>query len=391
MDHGYRPRHGLSKTRLFVSLFCVVFAIGYTAKHARAQTVYSVASPAFAQAPPPESVCRDCARPHAISPPAPPAGFNPLAATDTQLAFYGFPPRPDPAKSPGAYAVWAKVVTLPVTRIVPQLQVTNIANGPARIISVSRPVANGPTGTASKNWSGYVVQDPNNPFKTANTYIYSAFVVPIAQQAFGTCSSNWDYSSMWVGIDGWGSNDVLQAGVEADAQCSSNTTNPYYAAWYEWYPDNEVRLSNFPIAAGDVIYVYVWNTSTTSGNYYIANDTANVASSLSFSAPNGTVLQGNSVEWIVERPSINSNLATLTNYVADPWYYSHANNPSGAGYSPARAPTGTIYSVTMQVSGANVSRAFTSTNEGLTYVDPTGASAHYSGTALWFFDEGAAR
>jgi hypothetical protein len=59
----------------------------------------------------------------------------------------------------------------------------------------------------------------------------------------------------WVGIDGAGSNDVLQAGVEADALCYYSygypVTSTYYSAWFEWYWAGcncypEQRISNFP-------------------------------------------------------------------------------------------------------------------------------------------------
>jgi hypothetical protein len=94
----------------------------------------------------------------------------------------------------------------------------------------------------------------------------------------------------------------------------------------------------------------VWNSSPTAGHAYLVNFTANVKVSIAFSAPAGTTLQGNSVEWIVERPEVNSGLATLTNYVAmatsidTAWDYKAAT-PSY--YYPGNAPTGTVYAITM--------------------------------------------
>ena len=45
-------------------------------------------------------------------------------------------------------------------------------------------------------------------------------------------SGGWD-SSSWVGIDGtYGSNDVLQAGVQQQVSNSGDTS---YVAWFEWY------------------------------------------------------------------------------------------------------------------------------------------------------------
>jgi hypothetical protein len=65
---------------------------------------------------------------------APPATFNPVAASAEALQQYGFPPRPDQAKAPEAYNAWAKAVSAQQTRLPsPQLEQTTIYNGPASI------------------------------------------------------------------------------------------------------------------------------------------------------------------------------------------------------------------------------------------------------------------
>jgi hypothetical protein len=67
----------------------------------------------------------------------PPAGFDPLTASDKELTRYGFPPRPDPEKVPEAYAHWQKLVSVP--RIAnPTLQQTTIYNGPAQCAPTKR-------------------------------------------------------------------------------------------------------------------------------------------------------------------------------------------------------------------------------------------------------------
>ena len=56
----------------------------------------------------------------------------------------------------------------------------------------------------------------------------------------GTSTPGWD-SSSWVGIDGtYGSNDVLQAGVQ---QLVSSNGDASYVAWYEWFAP---QVSNSP-------------------------------------------------------------------------------------------------------------------------------------------------
>ena len=71
-------------------------------------------------------------------------------------------------------------------------------------------------------------------------------------------------SSSWVGIDGtYGSDDILQAGVEQRVNASGNTS---YVAWCEWfaphYPNSpsyifQTNISNFAVSPGDTVYCSV--------------------------------------------------------------------------------------------------------------------------------------
>ena len=42
---------------------------------------------------------------------------------------------------------------------------------------------------------------------------------------------------------------------------------------------------------------------------------------------------GNSAEWVVERPSVRGSLATLTNYIADPFWDGYAYDEASNFYS----------------------------------------------------------
>jgi hypothetical protein len=170
----------------------------------------------------------------------------------------------------------------------------------------------------SSNWSGPSVVYSGTPF--AVEAIEGEFVVPTARQAFGSCTGGWDYSSQWPGIDGnGGSGDVLQAGTEADAYCNGNTTSSFYSAWIEWFPFSETRVGSPAIHPGDLVFVEVWNVSPTAGYAYFYNFSTQTAAEYALSAPSGTHLVGNSLEWIVERPSVGGSLATLTNYTDVSW------------------------------------------------------------------------
>jgi Peptidase A4 family len=245
--------------------------------------------------------------------PPPPPGFDPTTASPEQNARYAIPPAPDAQKAPEAHAAWAAAVTATAVRESPVLTKTNITHWPMRTAGGSSPVSNNTVSGHSSNWSGSSTVNFTNAQNLEA--IVSYFVVPTAHQAFGACTGGWDYSSVWPGIDGNGSGDVLQGGVEVDAYCSAGTKTSFYSPWIEWYPFSETRVSSPAIQPGDYVYVEVWNVSTTSGYVYFHDYSSNVSAEYNLTPPSGTTLTGNSVEWIVERPGINGGLATLTNYI----------------------------------------------------------------------------
>ncbi len=282
--------------------------------------------------------------PGATTPAPPPASFDPLRASDAALAQYGYPPRPDAVASPAGYASWAKAMGAIRTRIIPELRVTNIRHRPNMSAPLPGPrvVAPGAGATEAKtaltsysdNWSGYVNTNSLSAFNPASSFsfISADYVVPLVRNA--TCDKGWDYSSQWIGIDGWTSNDVLQGGTETDAYCSNFFTSTYYSPWYEWYPNNETEITNLTISAGDDIFVEIWAESATKGKFFIENLNQGAMATITFSAPQGTRLIGNSAEWIVERPEVSNKLATLANYTADYFSGAAAQNFANQSFAP---------------------------------------------------------
>jgi hypothetical protein len=191
-------------------------------------------------------------------PPAPPANFNSLTASDSELKAFGFPSRPDSGKQSVAYAHWSKMAAASKTRVQPAVRQTNIRHRPARILNAakaansSKPAATQENDAYSYNWSGSVVVDWNAPFFEVNAEVEAECVVPLVQQQPGVCTGGWQYSSHWGGFDGWGTSDVLQAGSEADAYCDSNGTAMEHGLWYEWYPYPSTFI-NLTVRGGDVI------------------------------------------------------------------------------------------------------------------------------------------
>jgi hypothetical protein len=88
----------------------------------------------------------------------------------------------------------------------------------------------GPVNQAqSTNWSGYAANGGTY------TKVSASWVEPT-----GTCRRGSQYSSFWVGLDGYSSSTVEQTGSEVD--CSGRTA--LYYSWYEMYPAYPVNFSN---------------------------------------------------------------------------------------------------------------------------------------------------
>jgi hypothetical protein len=222
------------------------------------------------------------------------------------------------------------------TRVVPQLIPTNISLGPARQVKTGAALGNAIAST-SENWSGYAItQKPGTFYSVNDTYVWGEWTVPSVSPppGFSCSSANFD-AAEWVGFDGYGSSDVMQAGTE------TNCGNSDYA-WYEWFPYLQTKISAPTVSAGNFIEVEVWyTTSSPHGNYWLWNETTGVATALGFSAPSGTTLSGNSIEWVVERPTLNGVYTDLVNYGSMTFEGNHGEVPGVDGYDPNEDYTGT--------------------------------------------------
>ena len=340
-------------------------------------------SPAVAQPTPAQNIDEP------IFYPAPPAGFDPVAASDAELAQYGLPPRPD-QNEPVLYAHWQKMVTGPQTRLTnPTVQTTNLINGTAigrqDQLSIGNTVA-----TNSSNWSGYALTAANGTFKSNNSFVFGEWVVPAV--GVDNCSYSPYAASQWVGIDGaFISGDVLQAGT-AETACGTS-----YVAWYEWfttgctgsstsYPCYQTNVS-MAVNPGDIVATEVWYTSSApQGHAYMYNYQTQQSFSVAFYQPagsSGSAYEGNTVEWVAEQPGlVGGGLEDLANYVAALMNIAYAYN--GSYFYPASSPSGTTtYNITMTCPPWNPSSACTATTD-LSWV------ALYGTFTLGFYDEGPA-
>lgn len=294
-------------------------------------------------------------------------GIHIVSAPTDRYDTTRLPPEPLSARP---HEAWRRAITA-AREDAPHVKALPMTHGPA--IRKTR-IQNDAAAFSALNWSGTAIVDG----QTSNIEAITAlFVVPIAQQAFGTCSPEQDWVSLWAGIDGTGASsgpsDVLQAGVSAAATC----TDTAYSAWIEWYPAYAVGVSSPAVNPGDLVFVEVWNTSPTQGWAFIYNYSTDIAAEYGITAPAGTTLQGSSVEWIVERPGAHGGLTTLTNYVASAWSAGDAWNYS--------SPDPTVYLMGTDPAIGTLD-AFTMLDDN----DQPISSASIEGSAfLWFQNYGS--
>jgi hypothetical protein len=126
--------------------------------------------------------------------------------------------------------------------------------------------------------------------------------------------NQWYYCASWIGIDGDGSDDVFQAGVETEVYRSGTTIARNCYAWWEWFPEGEVQITNLEVNPGDMITMLLCSSNATSGVVFFTNRTTGASTSVTLTAPAGTQLMGNCAEWIVEAPTVNGSQSALADY-----------------------------------------------------------------------------
>jgi Peptidase A4 family len=227
---------------------------------------------------------------------SPPDGFDPIAASDRELLVHGYPARPDRDKQPDVHEGWRRVFAQPLTIIEPEFLV--------RPTPSPRPAGKPKYGDSA--WAGSSqFSNPGDPM----TWVTGEWTVPHVTGApfSGICAS-------WIGIDGapsspsieWDSTDILQAGT---TQETIGGFAYFSYAWFEWYPDPWVQVSNFPVAPGDTVSCTICVYDPTEAVIHLVNLTSGVMTSFGKSPKGSFELVGNSAEWIVELPDAGIPLA----------------------------------------------------------------------------------
>jgi hypothetical protein len=166
----------------------------------------------------------------------------------------------------------------------------------------------------SINWSGYAVPGANI------TAVNGSWIVPLIRNAPP------GFSSSWIGIGGYRSNDLIQTGTASSGRIEGNY------AWYEMLPDNEQRITgcggdaNCTVRQGDRVSASVTNVGG-------ANWVISMVNAGKWSWSKAVTYQStlSSAEWVFEAPTLGVRgvpvgLQTL------PAYAPHARFLGGGTY-----------------------------------------------------------
>ena len=145
----------------------------------------------------------------------------------------------------------------------------------------------------STNWSGYAVTGPSGSVSDAK----GSWTVPAIQ---GSCPSTNQYSSFWVGIDGFSSGTVEQTGTDSDCQNGA----PTYYAWYEFYPHPAFLINGLTITPGD----HITAEASFSGRSFTVTITDTTTHHSFSTSARVHSAQRSSAEWIAEAPSSSGGI-----------------------------------------------------------------------------------
>jgi hypothetical protein len=140
----------------------------------------------------------------------------------------------------------------------------------------------------STNWSGYAITGAKGSVRD----VKASWVVPTI---VGSCPSTNQFSSFWVGIDGYSSNTVEQVGTDSDCQ----NGQPVYYSWFEFYPHPSFTIDSVPVSPGDRVSAEVKETGK--GMFTVTLTNVSTGASFTASAKVPSAAQ-TSAEWIAEAP-----------------------------------------------------------------------------------------
>jgi hypothetical protein len=159
----------------------------------------------------------------------PPLGDERDSIPIAKLLKDGYPPRPDSAQRPEAYARWVSFVSHPISVVQPKVIETDIYADPGTTVN-------------DKGWGGTVLNG-------AGPYLLSDVTFTIPQIP----ASPVGRIVMWGGLRGGG---LIQNGIDLNARGSV----AQYNAFYEYWHNNGIDITNFSVRPGDLVESWAYPT-----------------------------------------------------------------------------------------------------------------------------------
>jgi hypothetical protein len=154
------------------------------------------------------------------------------------------------------------------------------------------------------HWSGYMITLNLENRSDGVSSISASWIVPSVNY-----SQQDTYSSVWIGVGGYGEQTLIQAGTEQ--QCVNGEFE--YFGWYELLPDHSIKTQSLNVQPGDQVSVTIrllnqdqntWQiiiNDETNGSHFEKSDIVYKSSQ-------------KSAEWILERPTVNDKVSTLSDF-----------------------------------------------------------------------------
>jgi len=243
----------------------------------------------------------------------PPAGFNPLEASNAVLTEMNMPTRPTRST---ALAAWQKDMRGYKGTKQPELCASTTPFSTPTGKHTPLPKAPGLKAAAGNiGWSGYV--DGAGRYIAVGAEWYQT-------HAYNTGASD---EVTWVGIGGWNTSALLQDGTDSPGSNRNYTMH----AWWEYLGGKNVNVQYVgEVYSGDTIEAQVYYSTASNGTatFYVHDNGVSVLSTQEVNINQD--YDPSTVEFINERPLTNNSYLPLSNTGITNFFDANGINPSGS-------------------------------------------------------------
>lgn len=276
----------------------------------------------------------------------PPEGFNPLTASDEELARYCFPPRPNDKTE---LQHWEnnmkhyKSTPEPGTKLSYKVETVD-SNAFKLNDTLTSSIRSSSSVYNSDKWSGYMVYSSTS----SDTYsqVQGNYTHPTVTA--GNSNSRISYG---VGIGGVSTTKMVSAGTASDG-----ISNNHYS-YIEYTNSSNIKTrrdASITVSPGDAIHTYItFEKENNKFTYYIANNTSGESISGHVPLNSNSYYDGSTAEWIVAKSSTNSSTSNFPNYNSITFSmcsYKYLNNATWYNYTNSS----NLYQVIMRGQTNNV-------------------------------------